>query len=219
MPRRMFPVARDPLGAQKFRVQRPESPEDLWQPLYDRVNVTTTVPSQVSFFSVARGQSANLITGTLATSTPASSKTKSYRDTNMENSNVVPTKLFKFVGISIGIVHAIRNASTNALDRNLTLDGGYLRFRIIDKDILFLPLLNLPLINPFAGVATTANATTINADNPGGGQGVPMYRLPINITLNPYENFTVTFDFDGAVTLTETLDLYCILQGFQRRPT
>ena len=209
------PIPRDPLNAQQFRTQRADLPEDLWQPLYDRANVAITVPSQVTFFSTPRGQSATLITGVAA----GAAKTKSYRDTNMETSNVVPTKMFKFVGISIGFVHQVRNAPGNASDRSLVLDGGYIQFRIVDKDILFLPLLSLPVINPIAAIATTANATTINGDNPGGGQGVPMYRLPINITLNPYENFTVSFNFDTTITLADELDMYCVLQGFQRRPT
>lgn len=218
MPRRVFPVAAgmDPLKAQQYKTQRAELPEDLWQPLYDRVSTNgTTVPSQMAFFAVPRGQSANLITGTAA---PAS-KSKSYRDTNMENANVVPTKLFKFIGISLGFVHQVRSAAGNASDRSLILDGGYLQFRIVDKDILFLPLISIPVINPFAAIATTANATTINGDNPGGGQGVFMYRLPIPITLNPYENFSVTLNFDGTITLADDVDVYVFLQGYQRRPT
>lgn len=205
---------KDPLNAQMFKTQRPDMPEDLWQPLYDRVNISTTVPSSVSFFATARGQSATLITGTTA-----ASKTKSYRDTNMENANVVPTKMFKFIGISVAFVHSDQNAATNAADRSLVLEGGYMQFRIVDKDLLFLPMVNLPVLNPFAGVATTVTATTINASNSGGGEGVFMYKLPINITLNPYENFTFSFNFDGTITLSNTLDVYCILQGFQRRPT
>lgn len=80
---------RDPLAAQGFRTQRAEFPEDLWQPLYDRANYAAAGQSSLSFFSVPRGQSATLIT--LAT---AAAKIKTYRDTNMENSNVVPTKMF-----------------------------------------------------------------------------------------------------------------------------
>ena len=47
----MPPIARmnDPLNAQGFRTQRAEMPEDLWQPLYDRVNVATTVPATLGF--------------------------------------------------------------------------------------------------------------------------------------------------------------------------
>jgi len=212
---RRFNVANDPLKSQGFRTQRSDSPEDLWQPLYDRANVSASVPSNVSFFATARGQSATLITGTAA----AAAKSKTYRDTNMENANVVPTKMFKFVGISIGIVHRTKTLATNAADRDLVMEGGYLQFRIVDKDILFLPLIAVPVLNPMAAAATTANATSITASNTGGGQGIAMYKLPIPITLNPYENFTVQFVFDGTVTLSETLDMYCMLQGFQRRPT
>jgi len=210
-----FNVKNDPLRAQGFRTQRSDSPEDLWQPLYDRANVSTAVPSSVAFFATARGQSATLITGTAA----AASKSKTYRDTNMENANVVPTKMFKFVGISIGLVPWAKTASTNAADRELVMEGGYLQFRIVDKDILFLPLIAVPVINPIAAMSTTANATSIMASNTGGGQGISMYKLPIPITLNPYENFTVQFVFDGTITLSNTLDMYCMLQGFQRRPT
>ena len=213
MPRTRM-MRRDPLNAQSFRTQRPDMPEDLWQPLYDRTNVATTVPSTLSFYATPRGQSATLITASAA-----ASKVKTFRDTNMENSNVVPTKMFKFVGISVGIVHATRSAVTNEADRDFVLDGGYMQFRIVDKDLLFLPLLNFPLINPTAAVVTTANATTMIGHGSGGGQGILMYKLPINITLNPYENFTVSFNYDGTITLTTTLDFYLILQGFQRRPT
>lgn len=125
----------------------------------------------------------------------------------------------KFVGIALGFVNNTRGAAGNASDRSLVLDGGYLQFRIVDKDLLFVPLLLLPVINPFAAISTTANNTTINGDNPGGGQGVPMFPLPINITLNPYENFTCAFNFDGTITLAASLDAYVFLLGYQRRPT
>ncbi len=206
----------DPLKAQQYRTQRSENPEDLWQPLYDRANVaaTTTVATQVAFFGTPKGQSATLITGTAA----AAAKTKTYRDTNMENSNVVPTKMFKFTGISLAFVH--RNPSgassdTNAAERALILEGGYLQVRIVDKDILFLPLLAIPVLNPIAGVTGTSNFAT----NPGGGTGVAMYKLPIPVTLNPFENFSVTMNFDGTITTTASVDMYIFLQGFMRRPT
>ena len=85
----------DPLKSQGFRTQRAELPEDLWQPLYDRVNYSSGSTTSMSFFSASKGSSASLMTGVAA----AATKTKDYRDTNMENSNVVPTKMFKFVGI------------------------------------------------------------------------------------------------------------------------
>src|SRR3972149_7527045 len=209
-------MARDPLKAQEYKTQRAALPEDVWQPLYDRVNIATTLPGQVSFFSVPKGQTATLITGT-ATAVIA----KSYRDTNIETANVVPTKMFKFVGISLGFVHLNNNLASNTTSRNMVTKAGYLQFRIVDKDLLFIPLIAIPYVNPFAAVATTTGATDIMADNPGAGQGIGMYKLPIPITLNPYENFSVTLNFTTAasVTIAETLDVYVILQGFQRRPT
>lgn len=207
-------VVRDPLKARQYRTQRPESPEDLWQPLYDRVNIATTPASTVSFFATPKGQSATLIVGTVT-----SSKTKTFRDTNIETANVIPSKLYKFVGFSLGFVHATRSAATNAADRDLVLDGGYLNIRFVDKDILFMPLLGIPVINPFAAIATTANNTSIMGSNPGGGQGIPMYPLKVDLTLEPYTNFNVSLNFDGTLTLSGSLDVYFIFHAFQRRPT
>jgi len=211
-------VVGDPLKSQVTRVQRPELPEDLWQPLYDRINLVSaggSLSSEYAFFSTPKGQSATLITGTAA---PAS-KTKTFRDTNLDQAGVVPTKLFKFIGISMMIVHGTKNSVTNSADRDLFFTGGFLRFRIVDKDILILPLTNFPEQNPISSVATTANNSTITAQGAGGGQGIKWYPLPINITLNPYENFSVVMDFDGTVTLTGAMDVGIVLQGFMRRPT
>jgi hypothetical protein len=210
MPNNVTTAELDPLKAQPFRTQRAELPEDLWQPLYDRVQYPLAGINALSFFSVARGQQANLIVGGAIVL-----KTKTYRDTNMENSNVVPTKMFKFVGISLGFVHLTEGAVTNPVDRDRLRSGAFLQFRIVDKDILFLPLVALPEVNPYiiAGAAATVGAAG------GGGQNVPMYRLPIPITLNPYENFNVTISIDGVVALTGDVDVYVMLQGYMRRPT
>jgi len=204
-------VPADPLKAQGFRTQRAELPEDLWQPLYDRANFPAAgTTNTVSFFSVARGQTATLITAGAA-----ALKVKTNRDTNMENANVVPTKMFKFIGISLGFCHAPEGNANNPIDRDILRTGAYFRFRIVDKDLLFLPLIAIPEVNPFVIATTTASLGTAG----GGGQNVPMYKLPIAITLNPYENFTVEINTDGVVVLSHTLDIFVILQGYMRRPT
>jgi hypothetical protein len=210
----------DPMRSQEYRTQRSELPEDLWQPLYDRVNYAVGGTSQVSFFAVPKGQSATLLStfATPATWT-AASKSKTYRDTNIENSNVVPTKLFKTVGISWAIFHSVLNQSTNAIDRSVLRNGGFFQFRIVDKDIVFLPLSLIPEVNPIIAVSTTANATTINSAAGGGGSNVPMYKFPIPITLNPYENFTTLMVFDNSPPVNATLDVQCILHAYMRRPT
>ncbi len=219
-------IGRDPLGAQQWKTQRADNPEDLYQPLYDRVNLTATaasaIGSPINFFTTPKGQSATLITGSAA---PAA-KVKTYRDTNLESAGVSPTKMYLVKGISIGFVHrqhggvsGTLNSSTNAADRDLVMEGGYFHFRVVDKDILFLPLLAMPEINPFAAIAATMNNVVAPVDNHGGGPGIAMYRLPIPITLNPYENFLVEAVFDGTVTLANEVDMYVLLHAFLRRPT
>lgn len=212
---------RDPMKSQEYRTQRSELPEDLWQPLYDRVNYAAAGANQLAFFGVPKGQSATLLsTFTAATLTwVAASKSKTYRDTNIENSNVVPTKLFKTVGISWGMFHSVINAVLNAGDREALRTGGFLQFRIVDKDIIFLPLSLIPELNPLITSVSNVAATTINAFAGGGGQNVPMYKFPIPITLNPYENFTTLMVFDNSPPINTTIDVQVVLHAFMRRPT
>lgn len=207
-------VSKDPLAAQGYRTQRAELPEDLWQPLYDRVNYAAGGANTLSFFSIPRGQSATLITAG-----SAAAKAKTYRDTNMENAGVIPTKMFKFVGISWAMVHLTPATPTNPADRDKLREGGYLHFRIVDKDLLYLPLIAMPECNPQIAMSTTAATTTMIGGAGGGGANVPMYKLPIPITLNPYENFSLALNWDGTVTLTNAVDVYVILHGYMRRPT
>lgn len=213
-------MAQDPMKSQQYRTQRSELPEDLWQPLYDRSNYAVGGANQLAFFGIPKGQNATLLSTFAAPATwTAAAKSKTYRDTNIENSNVVPTKLFKTVGISWGMFHSILNNATNAADREVLRTGGYLQFRIVDKDIIFLPLSLIPEVNPFTSISTTANATTINGIAGGGGQNVPMYKFPIPITLNPYENFTTLMVFDNSPAVTATLDVQIVLHAYMRRPT
>jgi hypothetical protein len=140
----------------------------------------------------------------------------------MDNANVVPTKMFKFVGISMGYISQVPGGATDAADRDRIRNNSWLTFTIVDKTILNIPLLCIPEVNPLVVGATTLNATTILGAAGGGGQNVPMYKLPIPITLNPYENFSVTINFSAAVALAtavNSMDVMIILQGFMRRPT
>lgn len=211
------PMARavDPMRAQSYRTQRAELPEDLWQPLYDRVNYAAAGTSQLGFFSTSRGQSATLLSTVAAGVWTAATKVKSFRDTNIENSNVVPTKMFKIVGVSWGIHHANNNATNVSRDREILRGGSFLQFRIVDKDIIFLPLVTVPEMNPI--ISTTA--TSVNATAGGGGQNVPLYKFPIPITINPYENFTVSMNLDNSPPIDQTCDIYLMLHAYMRRPT
>jgi hypothetical protein len=216
MPPVMRRAGRDPMQSQEYRTQRSELPEDLWQPLYDRVNYPAGGTGQLSFFAVPKGQSATLLSTFAAPATwTAAAKSKTFRDTNIENSNVVPTKLFKTVGMSWGMFHSVINSANAGNDREVLRGGGYFQFRIVDKDIIFLPLSLIPEVNPI--VTSTVNAANMYAG--GGGMNVPMYKFPIPITLNPYENFTTLMIFDNSPAVNATLDVQCVLHAYMRRPT
>jgi hypothetical protein len=205
----------DPMRAQQYRTQRAEMPEDLWQPLYDRVNYPAAGTSALGFFSSSRGQTATLLSTVTAGVWTAAAKVKTFRDTNIENSNVVPTKMFKVVGCSVGMLSANQNSTNVTRDREIIRGGSYLQFRIVDKDIIFLPLITIPEMNP----VVSATANSVNGTAGGGGQNVPMYKFPIPITINPYENFTVQLNVDNSPPIDQTMDIYLMLHAYMRRPT
>jgi len=211
----MAGAVQDPMRAQQYRTQRAEMPEDLWQPLYDRVNYPAAGTSALGFFSSSRGQTATLLSTVTAGVWTAAAKVKTFRDTNIENSNVVPTKMFKVVGCSVGMLSANQNLTNVTRDREIIRGGSYLQFRIVDKDIIFLPLITIPEMNPV--VSSTANS--VNGTAGGGGQNVPMYKFPIPITINPYENFTVQLNVDNSPPIDQTMDIYLMLHAYMRRPT
>lgn len=205
----------DPLRAQGFRTQRAESPEDLYQPLYDRVIYPTAgTANQLSFFTVPRGGGATLNRGGTVAAI-----NKTFRDTNMENANVVPTKLFKIIGIQLGFMPETLGHVNIPDDINMIRDNCYIEWKIVDKTILILPLVCIPEANPISGVSSTVNNDTVIA-NVGGG-GASMWRLPIPVTLNPYENFSFFIKWDGtcATPSGNDVDIYVILHAMMRRPT
>jgi hypothetical protein len=143
----------------------------------------------------------------------------------MQNANVVPTKMFKFMGISLAFINQIPGTCatgvgiSDASDRDRVRQNAWLDFTIVDKRIIDLPLVSIPEVNPFVVGSTTVTNATILGTAGGGGQNVPMYKLPIPITLNPYENFSVTINLSAAVALSgqNSMDIYVILQGFMRK--
>ncbi len=206
----MTPLLRDPLQAQRFITQRANQPEDLGQPLYDRVNYAAAGSTELNFFSTVRGQSATLIsagaTGTIS---------KSYRDTNMDSANVVPNKLFLFIGVSIAFVHEDEGEAANATDRDKIRSASYLHLRFVDKDILYLPTIFIPESNPF--VVNTMNSSMGTAVT--SGCTTPMFALRVPVTLNPFEQFTAKIIVTGTVTTTKAVDVYLMLHGWMRRPS
>lgn len=210
----------DPANFAKFRTQMREQPEDIWQPVYDRVNYPAAGSGELAFFSVPLGGSATLIRAGAAATV-----NKTRRDTNLEQQGVIPTKAFQVHGFSLTLIplqQAIAGAATPSIHDDMTriLAGGFLEFRIVDKPYIYLPLHKIPATGTLRGsIATTATGTTM-AGAGGSGTGAPrdIYWIGVPLTLDPYQNFSARVQFDGTVALVQTFDLQLFLEGYMRRP-
>jgi hypothetical protein len=211
----------DPGGFNKYRTQMRESPEDIWQPVYDRVNYAQAGSFELTFFSTPVGGSATLIRGGAAATV---SKTR--RDTNLEQQGVIPTKAFKIHGLSLTYVplqQAVAGAATQSIpdDIQRLMFGGFLEFRIVDKPYLYLPLHKIPATGIYRGSvggAYTAGNAVASAGGPGTGAPRDIYWLGVPLVLDPYQNFSARMQFDGSPAVIQTYDLQLFLEGYLRRP-
>src|SRR5574341_25959 len=211
---------RDPARFSQYPTQMREQPEDLWQPVYDRVNYPAAGIGELAFFSVPLGGQATLIRAGAAA---AVNKTR--RDTNLEQQGVIPTKAFQVHGFSLTIVpvqQAVGVAATAGIvdDVQRILYGGFLEFRLVDKPYLYLPLHKIPSTGAIRGAAATTAAATTIVSAPGGGPGAPrdIYWIGVPLTIDPYQNFSARMQFDGVVAVGQTYDLQLFLEGYMRRP-
>jgi len=133
----------------------------------------------------------------------------------MDSANVVPNKMFLFVGISFAFVHEDESEAANGADRDKIRTGGYLHLRFVDKDILYLPGVFIPESNPIMTNTTNNSMSTSTVS----GCSTPMYALRVPVTLNPFEQFSCKFIMTGTVTTTKCVDVYCMLHGYMRRPS
>jgi hypothetical protein len=217
----------DPGQFAQYRTQMRESPEDIWQPVYDRKNYPAAGAFELIFFSIPVGGSDTLIrAGT------AASVTKTRRDTNLEQQGVIPTKAFKIHGFSLCFVPVQQAVSATALggtgstpsiidDMQRLMYGGFLEFRIVDKPYLYLPLHKIPATGILRGVAAFAATGALSAVSAGGpGTGAPrdIYWIGIPLVLDPYQNFSARLQFDGSPALNQTFDIQLFMEGYLRRP-
>lgn len=211
---------RDPLQLAAMRTQMRESPEDIYQPQWDRVNYAAAGVATVAFFTIPKGQNATLIRAGAAATV-----TKTFRDTNLEQPGVVPSKALSVRGFSVSFVplqQAIAGAATPSIpdDVQRLTYGGFLTLTLLDKPYLRLPLILLPSTGVLRGLAaTTANATTM-ISAPGSGSGNPRdsFWTGVPLTIDPYQTFNAEMGFDGTVALTQTFDIYLFLHCYVRRP-
>jgi len=203
--------------AQRNQVVRPNDREIFHQPLYDRQNLATgSLTGDVSFFVTPVGGSQTLIRYETAASV---AKTK--RDTNLPSNGQDPSKDYAVFGMACAFIPVQRDVSNNTATDGIRRDidnireGGYINFKIIDKQILDLPLILVPEVNAAGAISTTMTATTIY----GGAQAMSAmwsFGEPIMIPKATY--FTLKMTFDGTITLNQAYDVYMFLFAKVRRP-
>lgn len=213
----------DPGQFAKYRTQMRESPEDIWQPVYDRKNYPSAGAFELTFFSIPVGG-----VDTLIRAGAAASVTKTRRDTNLEQQGVIPTKAFKIHGFSLCFVPVQQAASatgptaTSSImdDMMRLMYGGFLEFRIVDKPYLYLPLHKIPGTGVLRGsaVASTAGISAMSGGGPGTGAPRDIYWIGIPLVLDPYQNFSARLQFDGSPPLNQTFDIQLFMEGYLRRP-
>lgn len=214
----------DPGQFAKYRTQMRESPEDIWQPVYDRKNYPAAGTFELVYFSIPVGG-----TDTLIRAGAAAAVTKTRRDTNLEQQGVIPTKAFKIHGFSLCFIPVQQIASATGFaatpsildDMMRLMYGGYMEFRIVDKPYLYLPLHKIPGTGVFRGAAFAAGtAPTVGISGGGPGTGAPrdIYWIGIPLVLDPYQNFSMRLQFDGSPALNQTFDIQVFMEGYLRRP-
>lgn len=203
----------------KMRTFRPEQPEDLWQPIYDRMNYAAAGTTQIRFFSIALGGSTTLITAG-----SAAAKNKTYRDTNWQTSGADLNRAYEAHGVGmifVPVQQAVDNASSNDIvdDMMRVLYGGWLNIETNNNRKFQLPLCLIPAPAMFrASVATTATNTTLVS---GGGvtSSRDFFMFNVPLVLEPGQTIDMTMNWDGTVSITQTMDIYLVLAAYMRKPS
>ena len=197
-----------------------KSSDVLTQPLYDRINIATTIPTgEQSFFANQQGVSVTIIRGATA-----AAYNKTLRDTNLEVGGQVK-KAFTVAGISLDycpVTYAAgsRPSALIAQDIMTLKFGSWFKFTVLDKTILTGPCAMLPAMNPLS-FATTQNDMTMLSGTADSQGGIIMYKLPVPVTIEPDNAFKVVWMFDPpstAVALNTTMDLLITLHAIMARP-
>lgn len=215
-------VGYDPGRFGQFRTMMRELPEDVWWPLYDKVNYPSAGVGSLTFFSTPRGQNATLLRmgTTTAGETASATRAKTLMDSNVEQAGVLPTKAYKIYGLKMQYTGARvdfggTNPHLTGSDKQILALAGVVEFRIIDKPYLQIPLADIP--EP-VGMAYTAGGTTNTGGYWGTGNPRDCYWLGVPLVLEPFQNFQIVITFDGSPILNRAMDVQLELQGMIRRP-
>lgn len=217
----MGPIARP--GASPFTnaagVITYKQMEYFRQPLYDRVNLGTSVSGDVNFFATPNGGSATLIRYQTA-----GSVTKTYRDTNLPSQGQDPNRDYAIYGLAIAIVPITHTPAANAVnirvDKDVLKEGGSLLVKVSgSKEILRCPLIGIPELNAEMAASTTANNSSVF-----GGPVTPHRFYPMTTRdgrpwlLSKGTILQVSMTFDGTLTLQQNNDIYVWFDADIRRP-
>jgi len=199
-----------PVPSRQYDVLNPRITEFFGQPLYDTVNYAAAGQAQMNFFAIPRGQAAVLTTA--VGGAPAAGTIKSYRDTNLDVAGFTPDKRWEFVGMNFAF-RRITDLVTDELDRKLIVGNTWWHFRIGDKDVLYIPTVFIPCVNPTQW--TTWGATQVGAI----GANAPIYMFTTPMVINPGERIAVQLEAPGNIAVTTTLDITVMLHGTMQRST
>ncbi len=189
------------------------------QPLYDTVNYPAAGIQSLSFFAQPKGTSVTL---TSVTGGVPGTVVKGIRDTNMALSGFMPQTDYSFTQMNIAFKqYSVASATpasaqypyqTNMQDRELLRNNGNFRYRVEGTDIRYLPLLQVPEVNPIIGSTGTSVYASSN------GYIVPAYTFGDPIVLLKQTGIEVTLEFPGLVPVTYTLDIQITLFGSKIGP-
>jgi hypothetical protein len=200
------------------RVTVPGTQDEIYAPLYDSAVYLAAGQLQMNFFQVPIGS------GT--TSAPGATGAKTEADTNMTNNGLLPKgNRFYCTGIELnflpgsvpGNTGALATTGQNTNDVNAAAKGGWLKFRIQNRDyVLDGPIGLFPPLNRLAVASTPASvvtATTIVQVDYAAFAGVPYNIVPVFIESN--QSFSVQLNWPALVPLPSTVAgrIFCRLRG------
>jgi hypothetical protein len=191
-----------------------QNKEIFVQPVYDRVNLATSLTGQILAFSVPKGTTVSLIRGGAVTSA-----VKTVRDTNLPQPGADNNRDYLLYGLSMALFptsHAPTGANSASIraDKDQIKEGGVLNFKIGDKQIIDLPLWQIPEMNAESGASSTATGSTVF----GGAQfNSPYVNFGEEIPLIRGQVISMAITFDGTITLSQSFDLALVFAAALKR--
>lgn len=192
----------------------PQNAEVFFQPAYDRQPLSTTLTGSIGWFAVPKGGASTLIRYQTN-----SAMQKTIRDTNFPQPGADNNKDYLLFGLTMALI-PIKHDPTDThapwirADKDYIREGGVLNFKIGDKQILDLPLMNIPEFNAESGVSATTSGSAVYA---GPQFAIPMldFQEPIPLMRGQVINLSITWD--GSITLQQAFDLMLMFPAVTKR--